>query len=89
MAKKNIGLNTSIQVLQSRVAELEAELKKHDWISVEDRLPRKDSRWLQYLVLTNEMADACSYREFDEGWQWDSDRGEVTHWKPINSPEIK
>jgi hypothetical protein len=72
---------------RDKVRELEAEIEKHQWISVEDRLPEriKDER-TPYLVRTTDYYGVALWREYSSGWDWECDCGEVTHWKPITLP---
>ena len=79
---------------EPKVAAFEAELAKHQWISVEDRLPGKRTKYPEYfsvevLVFTGVHFSVGSYNYEDHIWR--SFRNivseEVTHWKPITTPK--
>ena len=71
--------------LRKRIAELEAELAQHEWVSVEDRLPEEfDSYFVHCEVVGGFMADWCSDKNW---WTGDGVVCDVTHWKPITLPK--
>jgi len=54
------------------------------WVPVTRRLPVgiKDER-TPYLVKTIDVYGVALWREYDSGWDWESDSGEVVKWMPI------
>ena len=54
------------------------------WVSAKERLPVgiKDKR-TPYLVKTIDVYGVALWREYDSGWDWESDCGEVVKWMPI------
>lgn len=70
-------------------------MKHTDWISVEDRLPRKQNTVL--VCRQNDLitwVDFASYVQVDNGtWYWYDQQGfdihDVTHWQPIILPKKK
>lgn len=79
---------------QTRIHNLEQELKKYEWISVKDRLPTKADYKFLYLaghsfmcVLVQDGRDITvgSYHDIIKEW-WDCE-GEkldfVSHWMPF------
>jgi hypothetical protein len=58
----------------------------NDWISVEDRLPKENGRYLIMTVFKNTPVRYTSYKkEIDYPWAWFGE-GEVTHWMPLPEP---
>lgn len=88
-------LNKVIEVERKEHKEaLEAERKKHNWISVKDRLPRKTGMYLVYEQETG--AWQALYEEEEESFgywheiysldglevrKWEE--AKVTHWMPL------
>jgi hypothetical protein len=73
-----------IEDMQFTIKELEAELAKHEWVSVEDRLPDDETEVLVLSMDDDEtifQMDLCSGRWRDECGQDVS--GNPTHWMPI------
>lgn len=83
------GGMTSLDYL-IEIQRLENELKKYDWISVEDRLPeipKPDEGYCCFLVSDGSLIHMAFYTE--DGWLF-ADSGEmkemfykVTHWMPL------
>ena len=64
--------------------------KKHEWISVKDRLPDPD---LIVLACDNNtmLCEVCCYNESNEGFKWETSLAQLiefkpTHWKEIELP---
>lgn len=72
------------QIYQHRgeIADLEKQLaeKQPEWISVEDRLPGADGRYISY------NGEDIKIRSFDPVRQGSWIIGEVTHWMPLPEP---
>lgn len=77
---------------QDRIAELEAELKSREWVSVEDELPEKDGH---YLVLAHDIVNQWQdvrhlkthhYKRFISDDGFSDYEPIVTHWMPLPSP---
>jgi hypothetical protein len=106
--EQNIKLTARVRELQADIAqaevyltderykvrELEAELHKHQWVSVEDRLPEGESGCRVY-VLNDGMAIVGGYIPENDEWFYVQETGhfhssgrieKVTHWKPITLP---
>ena len=74
-----------------RIAELEGELEKHQWISVEDRLPEvpqgRDSIQVEfYDVKKNHVGIICLIKDGNNDW---IKAYSVTHFRYITLPERK
>lgn len=83
---KNYRLTRDKVCLKCRVAELEDQVKEHEWVSVADRLPEENGRF--HVVKCNGMfrfGDSAIFM-ISVGKFKDT---RVTHWKPINVPSIK
>lgn len=81
-----------------KILELEAEIEKHRWIPVNERLPEETG---VYLVLP--FHEHCPTLWYQDGWYWydhqddaisdtfghnsDEPLFEVTYWKPIILPK--
>jgi len=84
------------KTIDIKIAELEAERKKREWISVKDRLPEKHRA--SYLCLTNGgychevrwTNNVFGLRSLDDEWGWSifntTQYSEVTHWMPLPEP---
>lgn len=79
---RNANLKEQRKQLQAENAKLKAELEKHRWISVEERLP-EETGYYQVLRYHNPYPTTREYYK-EEGW---ISRDVVTHWKPIILPE--
>ncbi len=73
--------------LETKIAELEAELEKHRWIPVSESLPKKIKEFFR--------SDVCFVSDGNEVWvaaynfsafYWQCPSNDITHWKPINKP---
>ena len=87
-AEKDVFSRTT-QSLEIMCGKLQAELDKHRWIPVSERLPEKTKEDLRpKLLVYNEDGIAVQeWRHYDFGWSFSDDTGEPTHWKPISLPE--
>ena len=101
LRKDNVELQadvTELKAIRNKQAEcivmqekqLQAELDKHRWIPVSERLPEltdEDLR-LKFWVLTEDGPDVQEWRNYTrlEG-SFDESCGKPTHWMPI--PEKK
>jgi len=73
-----------------RITELEAELSKHQWISVEDRLP-EDTEHMRILNKSRQSTigwyKSGKWRFVmcwdDQGFFFSGEASNITHWKPI------
>lgn len=91
---KEDGLFMQINKLE---AELEAERKKHEWVSVNDRLPEE---WEEVIACDENAVVYPQARWFlgrkhGEIWEWAYEAGmdywvsvdvPVTHWMPLPDP---
>ena len=76
---------------QGLVLDLQAELDKHRWIPVEERLPKRGEKVDGYvkklkLRIANLKGDYVNHKQTitdSDGWQVEN----LTHWKPIILPE--
>ena len=79
---------------QTRIHNLEQELKKYEWVSVNDRLPeipKPNEGYYCFLVTDGILIHMAYYTE--DGWLF-ADSGqmkekmfyEVTHWMPLPEP---
>jgi hypothetical protein len=66
-----------------RIAELEAELAKHEWVSVEDRPPEKTGYYQVVRESNNLPSTRMFYAEPENFWE---SRDVVLFWKPISLP---
>jgi len=73
----------------AEIVTLQAELAKHRWIPVEEQFPEqtKDDLRPQVLVFDGESVTGALWRHYDYGWDFETDSGKPTHWKPIILPE--
>ena len=58
---------------------------KMEWISVKDRLPPCVGRQ-RYLVIADRVERTVLYREYYDGWDFEPEYGNVTHWMPLPPP---
>lgn len=81
MATENVDLGMENHKLKERVKELEAVISKMEttqkWISVEDRLPKREELVNKY--------DAKEHRQW-VGLFYEGKDYEYTHWKPLPPP---
>ncbi len=71
--------------LEMKVKQLQAELEKHRWIPVSERLP-EEKECDEILFINEGLVEAG---EFKNGLFWDNNGrsfDKVTHWKPIYLP---
>lgn len=83
------GLRAEIKQFKVQYEKLQAELEKHRWIPVSERLPDQDT---QVIVATkNEpfVGVYCSLRKEFVGNLGGVVYNNVTHWKPIILPALK
>ena len=81
------------QQLRSEIRRLEAELEKHRWIPVSERLPTElghtGATWFVHVSGHGEVFRAV-YLHDEKMWQsWDSgwdEEIEITHWREITLP---
>ena len=77
-----------IEVLNKRIAELEAQLEQHRWIPVTESLPENVAT---VFILTSEGAGGVGFYGKDKtGYIWERlDHAinlNITYWKPIIKP---
>jgi hypothetical protein len=78
-----------IKRLKSELSQAREELKKHEWVSVKERLP-EDKNQLCVFVHFHQDTSIESYVakfsdiEYFRAFQL---KNSYTHWKPINLPE--
>ena len=72
------------------IKELQAELGKHRWIPVEEKLPEKEN-YVFIIGMPNGYASTALYHKKNRHWRRYSlpIKWTVTHWKPIALPERK
>ena len=58
---------------------------KMEWISVKDSLPPCVGRQ-RYLVIADGVERTVLYREYYNGWDFEPEYGNVTHWMPLPPP---
>ncbi len=92
-----IPISTYIKMVKEAVEianQLQAELDKHRWIPVSERLPVNIAT--VWILLNAKATDSLSpsmgfYGENENGWEWEilgvGILDEVTHWKPIILPK--
>ncbi len=87
----NIDCSNHVQEVLLEKEQLQAELAKHHWIPVGERLPEKTEEDLrpEVLVYDGESVTGALWRHYSFGWDFETDRGEPTHWKPIILPDSK
>ena len=73
----------SLLDVRAEKVKLKAELEKHRWIPVEERLPEKSGHYLT-LGQFSTIPQTTKYRD-----NWWSALDAVTHWKPVILPEPK
>ena len=63
--------------------------EENRWIPVGERLPEKTEEDLrpEVLVYDGESVTGALWRHYSFGWDFETDRGKPTHWKPITLPE--
>lgn len=96
IGKRNIGGGQIPDTLpievENYIADLEAQLALHQWVSVEERLPDKEGYYLIYMGKYN--PPSWGKRHWD-GEKWETcatlllrhrDIEAMTHWKPISLP---
>ena len=78
---------------EKRIDELESQLeqiaKEHEWVSVEERLPKRDRAVILYgddIIETGYCALDTDIFYSDSG---DLKHSDVTHWMPLPPPPIK
>ena len=76
------GLQADNTAKDERIAELETELAGHEWISIEDGLPKHEG-YFQVLRVENPCPSTRYYVK-DGIWQ---SGATVTHWKYITLPK--
>ena len=77
--------------IAERLEQLEADLDKHRWIPVEERLPERGEKVDGYvkklkLRIANLKGDYVNHKQTitdSDGWQVEN----LTHWKPIILPK--
>lgn len=71
--------------LQERIAELEADIEKHRWIPVTERMPEIEETVLAYS--SGGFITMADIDDFEGRLAWYSDEGleyrNVTHWQPL------
>jgi hypothetical protein len=92
---ENIILDGRVKTRDEQIAELRAELAKHEWVSVEDGLP-EDNQYLYVLMIDAGTVNLGCYCT-EKGFEWWSgsycnlddrkSQKSITHWKPITLPE--
>lgn len=84
--KENAVQEHEIEVLKKRIVELRKELAERKdtpgWISVEERLPEKQSELCLVYRKTGDICLSVHYCEVNHYWNY----GDVTHWMPIPEP---
>ena len=80
------GGMTSLDYLME-IQRLENELKKHDWISVKDRLPDEDGKYLVCgkLALSDIYGEPIQVVRFTERKEWLTSLS-VKYWMPLPKP---
>lgn len=83
-------MNKLNRELCTALEEAIKELKKNNWISVDDRLPEDEERILIFVALEGHESvqlDTCyedgGYIHLDSGYAFGA---EVTHWMPLPEP---
>ena len=81
--------NEEKEALSMGIEALE-QSKNNGWISVKDRLPKKDGKYLTYTISpTDTIYSDLFFKNgiwyIDNGC-YDSTIGEVTHWMPLPKP---
>ena len=86
-AKINRLSARGIEDMQYTIAQLEAELETHRWTPVEEGLPEgvEDER-TPYFVRTADYFGVALWREYDDGWDWECDCGDVMYYKLAHLP---
>ena len=79
----------TILKLKAENAKLKKALEAHRWISVSERLPEKTEEDLRpkCLVYNADGPAVQEWRHYNFGWEFSSETGMPTHWKPIILPE--
>ena len=89
----NETYNRRLAEQRVRIGDLQAELDKHRWIPVEERLPEKNQRVDLYITITKTDGDYQTItKERFCGYVWNCrssfpDSHDFTHWKPIILPQ--
>ena len=63
-----------------------AGYRKQEWVSVEDRLPQKNTSVLCYFKYEPESPDVICENHYHGGRLWMSEGSKVTHWMPLPEP---
>lgn len=97
MSHSHDDCETELNEADDRIIELQAELDKHRWIPVEERLPQPTEKthpqqselvWLANITEDRMEAAKAWYEPADETWfDCFGKRVTGTHWKPIILPE--
>ena len=67
---------------------IESQMKKGakmEWISVKKQLPKHGGRQ-RYLVIADGIERTVLYRKYYDGWDFEPEYGEVTHWQHLPPP---
>jgi len=56
------------------------------WIHVSEGLPPKEGR-VKYWVDTLDGPAVATWREYQDGYNWECDMGTVYYWQPIYEPK--
>lgn len=85
----NLPVNQCIALLRQLYGKLVDLESEHRWIPVSEKLPEKTEEDLrpEVLVYDGESVTGALWRHYDCGWDFETDRGKPTHWKPITLPE--
>jgi hypothetical protein len=95
---KIAGLEDNIRMRAETVERLQAELEKHQWVSVEDGPPKAEGWYLTKYRGDGrqQLSDKAWVRTYPYGGifstNWNPKKKgkySVTHWKPIHLPHPK
>lgn len=74
--------NKGKMLIEVAIALYNADYRKQEWISIEDRLPERNGRYLTHCNIENQSLVCvlyyCKIGGFNEGT--------VTHWMPLPEP---
>lgn len=85
----HVDCDNQLNEAEDRILQLQAELDKHRWIPVEERLPESEG---YYLAAEDGRFGEYWYSKLG-GWQHGDRKTSyscadcITHWKPIILPE--